>query len=160
MADKLPQAEWMPITDIRKNPDNPRFIRDEKFKLLVKSIRNFPQMLALRPIVIDEGGMVLGGNMRYLACKTAGIEKVPVVRAVDLTEEQKAEFIVKDNAPMGEWDYDALANQYDTEELADWGVDIPTMGDEDDEDEDEPAPRKAAELVICPKCSHEFVPER
>jgi ParB-like chromosome segregation protein Spo0J len=157
--DKLPIPKWVAITDIKKNPENPRYVKDEKYKALVKSIRNFPQMLGLRPIVVDENNVILGGNMRYLACKEAGKVLVPVVRADDLTEEQKAEFIVKDNVGYGEFDFDALANLYDVDELKDWGLDIPAMEDVD-EDDDEPQPKQAAVTVVCPKCSHEFVPEK
>jgi len=121
----------MQITDIKPNPNNPRIIKDHKFKQLVKSIQDFPQMLELRPIVIDENNIVLGGNMRLKACQEAGLTDVPVVSAKDLTEEQKKEFIVKDNVGYGEWDWDALSNTYDFEQLEDWGLDIPDLNIED-----------------------------
>ena len=117
----------MNINDIKPNPNNPRIIKDDKFKKLVKSIQDFPQMLELRPIVIDENNIVLGGNMRLKACKEAGLKDVPVVKASDLTEEQKKEFIVKDNVGYGEWDWDDLANNWDTEDLIEWGLDIPNF---------------------------------
>ena len=115
----------MLINEIKPNPNNPRIIKDIKFKQLVKSIQDFPQMLELRPIVIDENNMVLGGNMRLKACIEAGLKDVPVKQAKDLTEEQKKEFIVKDNVGYGEWDWDDLANNWDVEELTEWGLDIP-----------------------------------
>ena len=117
----------MLINEIKPNPNNPRLIKDHKFKQLVKSIQDFPQMLELRPIVIDENNMVLGGNMRLKACIEAGLKDVPVKQAKDLTEEQKKEFIVKDNVGYGEWDWDDLANNWDAQELTDWGLDIPNF---------------------------------
>jgi DNA modification methylase len=117
----------MNINEIKPNPNNPRIIKDDKFKKLVKSIQDFPQMLELRPIVIDENNIVLGGNMRLKACIEAGLKDVPVKQAKELTEEQKKEFIVKDNVGYGEWDWDDLANNWDVEQLTDWGLDIPNF---------------------------------
>jgi hypothetical protein len=115
----------MKLSDIKPNPSNPRIIKDEKFAKLVQSIKDFPQMLELRPIVINSDNIVLGGNMRLRACKEAGLKEVPVMRADDLTPEQQAEFIIKDNVGFGEWDWDMLANQWDAEKLNDWGLDVP-----------------------------------
>jgi hypothetical protein len=117
----------MNINEIKPNPNNPRIIKDDKFKKLVKSIQDFPQMLELRPIVIDENNIVLGGNMRLKACIEAGLTDVPVKQAKELTEEQKKEFIVKDNVGYGEWDWDDLANNWDVEDLTEWGLDIPNF---------------------------------
>jgi site-specific DNA-methyltransferase (adenine-specific) len=117
----------MNINEIKPNPSNPRIIKDDKFKKLVKSIQDFPQMLELRPIVIDENNIVLGGNMRLKACIQAGLTDVPVKQAKELTEEQKKEFIVKDNVGYGEWDWDDLANNWDEELLTEWGLDIPNF---------------------------------
>jgi DNA modification methylase len=117
----------MLISQIKPNPNNPRLIKDNKFKQLVKSIQDFPQMLELRPIVIDENNMVLGGNMRLKACIEAGLTDVPVIHANNLSEEKKKEFIVKDNVGYGEWDWDDLANNWDAQELTDWGLDIPNF---------------------------------
>lgn len=114
----------MLISQIKPNPNNPRLIKDNKFKQLVKSIQDFPQMLELRPIVIDENNMVLGGNMRLKACIEAGLKEVPVKQANDLTEEQKKEFIIKDNVSFGQHDWSELANNWDTELLEAWGLDI------------------------------------
>jgi ParB-like chromosome segregation protein Spo0J len=113
----------IPISQIKPNPDNPRFIKDYKFKKLVKSIKEFPQMLKLRPIVVNSDMVVLGGNMRLKACIEAGITEVPVLKADDLTPEQQREFIVKDNVGFGEWDWDLLANEWDSVQLEDWGMD-------------------------------------
>ena len=113
--------------DIKKvipNPTNPRIIKDDKFKKLTKSIQEFPQMLELRPIVVDGNMVVLGGNMRLKACIAAGLKEVPIIIADQLTEQQQAEFIIKDNVGFGEWDWDLLANQWDVEALEAWGLDI------------------------------------
>lgn len=113
------------INAIKTNPKNPRLIKDDKFKKLVKSIQEFPQMLELRPIVVDENNIILGGNMRYKACIEAGLKEIFILKAEDLTEQQKDEFIVKDNVGFGEWDWDILANEWDTDKLTDWGLDLP-----------------------------------
>ena len=119
------QVTKVKINSIKTNPKNPRLIKDDKFKKLVNSIKEFPQMLELRPIVVDENNIILGGNMRHKACIEAGLKEVYIVQAKDLTEEQKDEFIVKDNVGFGEWDWDILANEWDTEKLQDWGLDLP-----------------------------------
>lgn len=125
----------MNINQIKPNPNNPRIIKDDKFKKLVQSIKSFPQMLELRPIVIDENNIVLGGNMRLKACIEAGLTDVPVKQAADLTEEQKKEFIVKDNVGYGEWDWDDLANNWDEQLLTEWGLDIPNFDITDSKEE-------------------------
>jgi hypothetical protein len=114
----------VPITQVVPNTSNPRIIKDDKFKKLVKSIQEFPQMLELRPIVVDGNMVVLGGNMRLKACKAAGLKEVPIVIADSLTQEQQAEFIIKDNVGFGEWDWDILANEWDAALMTDWGLDI------------------------------------
>ncbi len=106
------------------NTSNPRIIKDDKFKKLVKSIQEFPQMLELRPIVVDANMMVLGGNMRLKACQAAGLTEVPIIVADQLTPEQQAEFIIKDNVGFGEWDWDILANEWDADSLVEWGLDV------------------------------------
>ena len=121
------------IKEVKVNPKNPRLIKDEKFKKLVKSIQEFPQMLELRPIVVDENNIILGGNMRYKACIEAGLKEIYILKAEDLTEQQKDEFIVKDNVGFGEWDWDILANEWDTEKLQDWGLDLPIYFNDSDE---------------------------
>ena len=117
----------MNINEIKPNPNNPRIIKDDKFKKLVKSIQDFPQMLELRPIVIDENNVVLGGNMRLKACIEAGLKDVPVKQAKELTEEQKKEFIIKDNVAFGEHNWEILANDWNVEDLTEWGLDIPNF---------------------------------
>jgi hypothetical protein len=109
---------------IKGNPLNPRVIKTDKFKKLVKSIQEFPEMLKLRPIVVDEDFMVLGGNMRLRASKDAGLKEVWIDIAEGFTEEQKKEFIVKDNVGFGEWEWDILANEWDSVQLAEWGLDV------------------------------------
>jgi DNA modification methylase len=113
------------IGTILPNPTNPRIIKDDKFKKLVKSIQEFPQMLELRPIVVDGNMVVLGGNMRLKACIAAGLKEVPIIVADQLTDAQKSEFIIKDNVGFGEWDWDLLANQWDVDALEDWGLELP-----------------------------------
>jgi DNA modification methylase len=115
----------MKLSDIKPNPSNPRIIKDDKFAKLVQSIKDFPQMLELRPIVINSDNIVLGGNMRLRACKEAGLKEVAVMRADDLTPEQQAEFIIKDNVGFGEWDWEMLANEWEAEKLNEWGLDVP-----------------------------------
>jgi ParB-like chromosome segregation protein Spo0J len=121
------------ISKIRNNTNNPRFIKDDKFRKLVKSIKEFPEMLELRPIVVDEDMIVLGGNMRLKACIEAGLKEVHIKIAENLTEEQKKEFIVKDNVGFGEWDWDLLANEWDTELLEEWGLDLKLTDDSEEE---------------------------
>ena len=116
--------ERVDIRQIRPNPDNPRYIKDDKFKKLVKSIEEFPQMLELRPIVVNKDMVVLGGNMRLKACEAAGLKEVPIIFAENLTPEQEREFIIKDNSSFGEWDWDLIANEWDVDQLQDWGMDI------------------------------------
>ena len=118
------------LNQIKSNPNNPRIIKDVKFKKLVNSIKEFPEMLEKRPIVVDENYMVLGGNMRTKACKQAGLKEVWVDVAKGWSSEQKAEFIIKDNSGFGEWDWDMLANEWDVDKLNDWGLDLPPMFDE------------------------------
>jgi DNA modification methylase len=110
------------ISQVKSNPNNPRLIKNDKFKKLVKSVQEFPEMLELRPIVVDENMIVLGGNMRLKACKEAGLKEV-WIEVADLTEQQKKEFTIKDNVGFGEWEWDMLANEWEQTELEDWGLD-------------------------------------
>jgi DNA modification methylase len=119
------KAEVVNINKVRSNPNNPRIIKDDKFQKLVKSIQEFPQMLEIRPIVVNEEMIVLGGNMRLKACQEAGIKEIPIIKASNLTEEQQKEFIIKDNVGFGEWDWNDLANNWDSDKLEEWGLDIP-----------------------------------
>ena len=118
----------MKLSEIHINPSNPRTIKDERFKKLVKSIEEFPKMMALRPIIVDADGMILGGNMRFKALKELKYKDIPdewVKRASELTDEEKQRFIIEDNVPFGEWDWDTLANEWDAEQLTEWGLEIP-----------------------------------
>jgi ParB-like chromosome segregation protein Spo0J len=121
------KTQTVPINEVKSNPNNPRIIKDDKFKKLVASIKELPQMLELRPIVVNEDMIVLGGNMRLKACKEAGLKEIPIIKASELNEEQQRAFIIKDNVGFGEWDWDALANEWDAEQLEEWGLDIPNM---------------------------------
>ena len=125
------------IQEVKPNENNPRFIKDYKFKKLVKSIKEFPQMLKLRPIVVNSDMVVLGGNMRLKACKEAGLKEVYILKADDLTEKQQREFIVKDNVGFGEWDWDVLGNEWNTQQLEDWGMDV-LLSDDDIEEMNNP----------------------
>ena len=112
------------LSEIKSNPNNPRIIKDDKFRKLVKSIQEFPKMLEIRPIVVNVDMIVLGGNMRLKACKEAGLKEVPIIFADDLTEDEQKQFIIKDNVGFGEWDWDMLANEWEPELLEDWGLEV------------------------------------
>lgn len=111
------------IAEVKPNPNNPRLIKDDKFVKLVNSIKEFPKMLEIRPIVVNDDMVVLGGNMRLKACKEAGLKEVPIIKATDLTDEQQKEFIIKDNIGFGEWDWNVLQD-WDTTELESWGLEV------------------------------------
>ena len=128
------KTEKVKIGKIKNNPNNPRLIKDDKFKKLVKSIKEFPEMLEIRPIVVDKDNIVLGGNMRLRACQEAGLKEVHILQADKLTEKQQREFIIKDNVGFGEWDWDDIANNWDADEIEDWGFDVWLMPDETDYD--------------------------
>ena len=140
--------EIVKISKIKPNENNPRLIKDDKFKKLVKSIKTFPEMLELRPIVVNDDMVVLGGNMRLKACKEAGLKEVPIIKAENLTEEQQREFIIKDNVGFGEWEWDLLANEWDNDLLVEWGLDVwqreeePSYEDLIGEEKDKPATMK------------------
>ena len=122
------------ITEIKANPKNPRIIKDDKFAKLVKSIKEFPQMLEKRPLVCftdtDKKFVVLGGNMRLKAAKEVGLKELPILLADDWTEEQKAQFLIKDNVGFGEWDWDELKSDWDADKLQEWGLDVPIFEEE------------------------------
>lgn len=131
-------TEKISIEKIKENPENPRVIKDHKFKLLVDSIRQFPEMLELRPIVVNKDNVVLGGNMRLKACQAVKLKEVPIIRADELSPEKQREFIIKDNVGFGEWDWDALANEWDDELIQKWGLDVPKDFDQIKETKDIP----------------------
>jgi len=116
------------LSSIKPNPSNPRIIKDERFERLKQSITDFPQMMELRPMIVDESNTLLGGNMRFKALQDLGYKEIPdnwIKKASELTEEQKKEFIIKDNVGFGEWEWEQLANEWDVEQLTEWGLDIP-----------------------------------
>jgi DNA modification methylase len=126
---RISKIEYIPIWKVKNNPNNPRLVKDDKFKKLVKSIKDFPDMLDKRPIIVNADLIVLGGNMRLKACNEAGLKEVPIIVAEDWTEEQQKAFIIKDNLGYGEWDWDMIANEWDEQELNEWGLDIPGFED-------------------------------
>jgi ParB-like chromosome segregation protein Spo0J len=170
----------MNINQIKPNPENPRIIKDEKFKKLVQSIKDFPEMLNLRPVIVNEDMIVLGGNMRLKACKEAGLKEVPIIIATNLSEEKQREFVIKDNLGSGEWDWDNLANEWDDLNLKEWGIiqwDIPNYNpilnpstnyeavtEENVDKVTKELNERMGEMntqddlieVICPKCANEF----
>lgn len=165
------------VSEIKINEDNPRYIKQEKFEKLKKSITDFPEMLEMRPIVIDENNIVLGGNMRFQACKELGMQEITVMQIEGLSEEKKREFIIKDNASFGDWDWDVLANEWETSDIKDWGIDAweepkfepdlepdKSQGDVTDEDIEKQekknqlgTPKQGGNIeCICPNCGEEF----
>lgn len=131
----MKEIKIVKLKDVKTNPNNPRIIKDDKFKKLVKSIQEFPEMLKIRPIVVNSDLIVLGGNMRLKACKDAGLKEIPIIIADELTDEQQREFIIKDNVGYGEWDWDMLKNEWIAEELEEWGLDVPIYENEPNFDE-------------------------
>lgn len=121
------KIETVSISKIKINPDNPRVIKDDKFKKLVQSIKDFPEMLSIRPVVVNSEMMVLGGNMRLKACKSLGMKEVPVIKTENLTQQQQKEFIIKDNVGFGQWNWDSLSDAWDSNLLESWGVDVPSF---------------------------------
>jgi hypothetical protein len=119
------KTQKVKISEVKSNPNNPRLIKNDKFEKLVKSIKEFPKMLEIRPIVVNADMIVLGGNMRLKACKEAGLKEIPIIFADELTEEEQKQFIIKDNVGFGEWDWEQLANEWDEVQLQEWGLDIP-----------------------------------
>jgi len=128
----------LPISQIKLNPSNPRTIKDDNFKKLVKSIKDFPEMTDIRPVVVNKEYMILGGNMRFRAMQEAGWKEIPV-RVVDLPEDKQKEFIIKDNVSGGDWDWDMLANEWDKAQLAEWGMDVEQWADEEVKEDEAPA---------------------
>ena len=122
------------INDIRPNESNPRIIKDAKFEALVKSIQEFPDMIMVRPLIINQDNVILGGNMRYLAMKQLEFTTVPCQK-VDWDEQRQKEFLIKDNINFGEWNWDDLANDFEQQDLADWGLDLPKMTEVGEEEE-------------------------
>jgi hypothetical protein len=131
-------SETIKLSEIKPNPNNPRVIKNDRFDKLVKSIQDFPKMLELRPMVVNEDNILLGGNMRLKALQHLKYTEIPSVwvrKAEDLTEDEQRQFIVKDNVGFGEWDWELLANSWDSEELSEWGLEVPIFMAEPNEDE-------------------------
>jgi len=142
------------LIDIKSNPSNPRFIRDENYKKLVKSIKDFPEMRDIREIVVNKDMVILGGNMRFRAMQEAGINEAQV-KIVDLSEEKQKEFIIKDNLESGEMDWDKLANEWEQEKLVEWGVKLPSW-DKIEEEKKEQGKKEESGYITCPSCGLEF----
>lgn len=121
------KSELIAVTQLKSNENNPRFIKDDKFKKLCKSLQDFPAMLEYRPVIVNEDMVILAGNMRYKAAVEIGYKNIPTIIAKGLTEKEQRELIIKDNIGYGEWDWDMLANEWDTEEMDEWGLDIPNF---------------------------------
>jgi DNA modification methylase len=136
------------ISEVKNNPSNPRILKDDKFRKLVQSIKDFPKMLEIRPIVVNNEMIVLGGNMRLKACKEAGLKEIHIIKAESLTQEQQKEFIIKDNVGFGEWDWEQLANEWENEDLDNWGLDVPGFEVEEEEaqEDDYEEPENIEEL--------------
>ena len=125
--------EKININKIYPNKNNPRFIKDYKFKKLVKSVKEFPEMLKLRPIIVDKDNIILGGNMRYKACKEIGLKEVYIIKADSFNKNQLQEFIIKDNVGYGQWDWDMIANEWDSQQLNEWGLEVLELEENFDE---------------------------
>ena len=145
-------TELVPINKIKPNASNPRVIKTLKFKKLVKSIKELPSMLKLRPIVVDENYIILGGNMRYKACIEAGLKEIPIIVANELTEDEKQAFVIKDNLSFGDWDYDLLSNEWDSVELDDWGLDVWQNEDDINNAIETEEPKPNSDRVVCALC--------
>ena len=150
------KIEKVSISSIKENAANPRTINKHKFQKLVNSVKEFPEMLSLRPIIVDKDNVILGGNMRYKACKELGIKEVYIIQAADLDDKQAQEFIVKDNVGFGEWDWDILANDWDVKELEEWGLDGFPFEDVNEETNN----KKEKEINICDDCGKNINNER
>jgi ParB-like chromosome segregation protein Spo0J len=150
----------VPINKIKPNPKNPRTIKDERFEKLKKSIQDFPDMLNKRPLVCftDTDGkfVVLGGNMRLKAAKDLGLKELPIILADEWTEEQKAKFLIKDNVGFGEWDWNELNTDWDTEQLNEWGLEVPKFLNIDEILNEEQIDEEIKTNNQCPKCGYEF----
>ena len=144
----------LPVSQIKSNPNNPRFIKDDKFKKLVQSLKDFPEMAEVQEVVINKDHVILGGNMRFKAMQEAGWTEIPV-KVVDCSEEKQREFIIKDNVSGGEWDWDLIANEWDAAQLDDWGLELPELPDLDP-DNDKQSPLDQKKKIICPECNYEF----
>lgn len=149
------QTAVIEISKLKPNHDNPRTIKDDNFKKLVKSLQDFPEMIEAREIVVNKDLVILGGNMRYQAAKEAGIKELPV-KIVDWTEEKQREFIIKDNVSGGDWDWEALANEWSDINLGDWGLELPVILSDEEIIEDEP-PKLESEQPACSQSGKVYI---
>lgn len=153
------EVKKVKLTELKLNPDNPRTISKRDMDRLVKSLTEFPDMLSIREIVVDENMTVLGGNMRLQALKKAG-EKDCIAKIVSgLSTAQKREFVIKDNGSMGDWNMDELANMWSDLPLADWGVNIPADWGSSLDGSSLPDPGSGEEKkneTTCPKCGFSY----
>ena len=142
------------INTVKSNPNNPRLIKDEKFKKLVKSLKEFPEMAKVRPIVVNQDMVVLGGNMRLKGMKEAGWKDVPI-EIVDWSEDKQREFIIKDNVGFGEWEWESIANEWDAEDLEEWGFDVPVGFDEETTEPDDLSDDLKETFEVIIECGNE-----
>ena len=152
----------MKLSELKLNKTNPRKISDNDLEKLCQSITDFPKMMELRPIVIDDNGIVLGGNMRLKALRKLGMKEIPdnwVKLASELTDDEKRQFIVKDNIPAGMWDIEVLSLEYDIPELEAWGLELDCFGSEPTEENPKEPTIKEPEETTCPECGHTFIIE-
>jgi hypothetical protein len=129
------QTKKVPISQVRIDPNNPRSLNKEKYKKLKSSVKEFPEMLEVRPLVVADG-VVVGGNMRLLAMKDLGYREVSVIDVTEWTQEKRDEFMIKDNLSFGDWDYDLLANEWNIDDLTDWGMDLWDTEPEEEKEQD------------------------
>ena len=154
------QVEYRPIKDLKELSGNPRIIKKDQFEKLKQSIKDNADYFEARPIILsDRTGelVILAGNQRYKAAKAIGLKEVPTILLPNLSEEREKEIIIRDNVENGDWDWDALANEWDADVLDSWGVKMPTpiMMPGDFDDEPEPSEKKM-QKIVCPECGKEF----
>ena len=156
MKNSFPMWSLKKIKEVKSNPNNPRLIKDENFKRLVQSIKDFPKMLQLRPIVVNKDMMVLGGNMRLKACIEAGLTEVPIIMAEELTEDEQRRFIITDNNSFGEYDWDIIANEWGDLPIEDWGVDLPEYKEYAPENKEKEIDNSLSTEHECPSCGYKW----
>ena len=152
------ETKTVKLSEIKINPENPRTITEKDMAYLVKSLQEFPDMMKLREIIVDETMMIIGGNMRYRALQQIGKKECLVKIVKGLTTEQKREFIIKDNCQFGIFDYDILSSEWDSLPLIEWGLDIPKawMESEPEKENQDASEPEEPQIIICPKCKHQF----
>lgn len=149
----------MKVSQLKKNPANPRQIKGDKLDKLKASIGGFQKMMELRPMIVDENNVVIGGNMRLAAIKALGLKEIPdewVKFAKDLTADERAQFIITDNSSFGEYDWDAIANEWSDYPLSDWGLDVPGYEPIPEFKEYTEDVENEVQFIECPECNHRF----